>query len=159
MDELPGVLWAYRITSRKLIGVSPFALTYGMEAIIPTEVGMPTLRTEIHGKINAEAITKDLDMVDKLREAVAIRIALYQQKMTNLYNRRVRPRSFRVEDLVLRRVFENMANPIVGKFQPNWEGLYMIMKVGAAGSYTLNKLDGTPIPRMWNVMHLKRYYQ
>ena len=119
MDELPGVLWAYRITSRKLIGVSPFALTYGMEEIIPTEVGMPTLRTEIHGKINVESITKDLDMVDKLREAVAIRIALYQQKMTNLYNRRVRPRTFRAEDLVLRRVFENMANPVVGKFQPN----------------------------------------
>ena len=26
------------------------------------------------------------------------------------------------------------------------------------GSYTLNKLDGTPVPRVWNAMHLKRYY-
>ena len=51
-----------------------------------------------------------------------------------------------------------MANPIDEKFQPNWEGSYTIARVGAAGSYSLNKLDGTPVPRMWNVMHLKRYY-
>ena len=75
MNELPGVLWAYRTTSRKPIGMSPFALTYGMEAIIPTEIGMPTLWTEISGKTNTKAITKDLDMADELREEPAIHIA------------------------------------------------------------------------------------
>ena len=60
-----------------------------MEEIIPIEVGMPTLWTKIPGKTNAKAITKDLDMADKLREAIVIRIALYQQRMTNLYNRHV----------------------------------------------------------------------
>ena len=66
VDEPPGVLWAYRTTSRRLIGVSPFALTYGMEAIIPTKIGMPTLRTEVPRTTNAEAIFKDLYMVDEL---------------------------------------------------------------------------------------------
>ena len=28
-----------------------------------------------------------------------------------------------------------------------------------AGSYALNKLDETPVPRMWNATHLKRYFQ
>ena len=45
VEELPGVLWAYRTTTQKPIGVSPFALTYGMEAVIPTEIGIPTIRT------------------------------------------------------------------------------------------------------------------
>ena len=130
-----------------------------METIIPTEIWMPTLQTEILGKTSAEAITKDLDMVDELREAAAIRITSYQQRMTNLYNRRVRPHTFQVEDLVLRRVFENTADLTIGKFQPNREGPYMVAKVGAAGSYALNKLDGTLVPRMWNASHLKRYYQ
>ena len=35
----------------------------------------------------------------------------------------------------------------------------MIVRVGIAGSYALDKLDGTPVPRIWNVMHLKKYYQ
>ena len=87
-----------------------------MEAIIPTEIGMPTLRTEILGKTSAEAITEDLDMVDKLREVAAIRITSYKQRMTNLYNRRVRPHAFQFEDLVLRRVFENTADLTIGKF-------------------------------------------
>ena len=98
-------------------------------------------------------------MADELREAATIRISSYQQRMTNLYNKPVRPRKFRVEDLILRRVFENTVDPAAGKFQPNWEGSYMIVKVGIAGSYALNKLDGTPVPRMWNATHLKRYYQ
>ena len=130
-----------------------------MEAIIPTEIGVPTLRMEIHEKANTEAITKDLDMANEFREAVAIRMALYQKKMINLYNKHMKPRAFRVGDLVLRRVFENKANLAAIKFQPNWEGSYMIVKVEASESYELDKLDETPVPRMWNGMHLKRYYQ
>ena len=55
-----------------------------MESIIPTEIGMPTLRTEIPGKTNTDAITKDLYMADELREAAVIHIASYQQRMENL---------------------------------------------------------------------------
>ena len=42
--------------------MSPFTLTYGIEAIISIEIGMPTLRTGIPEEANAEAVTKDLDM-------------------------------------------------------------------------------------------------
>ena len=66
VDELPGVLWAYKTISRKSTRVSPFALTFGMEAIIPTEMGVPTLQTKILEKANIEAIAKDLDMADEL---------------------------------------------------------------------------------------------
>ena len=120
---------------------------------------MPTLRTEIPEKANTEAIAKDLNMTNGLHEAAVVHIASYNQRITNLYNKRVRQRAFRAGDLVLRRFFENMTDLATGKFQPNWEGPYMILRVGAAGSYALNKLDGTPVPRMWNVMHLKKYYQ
>ena len=103
-------------TNRKPTEVSPFALTYGMEAIIPIEIGVPTLQMEIPEKANTKAIAKDLDMIDELREAAAICITLYQQIITNLYNRRVKQCVFRAGDVVLRRVFENTANPATGKF-------------------------------------------
>ena len=77
---------------------------------------MPTIRTEIPGKTNIEAITKDLDKADELREAAPIRIALYQQRLMNLYNMRVRMRTFRARDLVLRRVFENTVDQVASKF-------------------------------------------
>ena len=90
-----------------------------MESIIPTEIGMPTLWMKIPKKANTEALARDLNMTDELREAVVVRMPSFQQRTTNLYNRRVRQREYKSVDLVLRRVFENMANPVAGKFQPN----------------------------------------
>ena len=75
VDKLRAVIWAYRTTSWKATEVSPFALTYGIETIIPIEIGVPTLRMEILEKANTEVIAKDLDMTDKLREAAAVCIA------------------------------------------------------------------------------------
>ena len=81
-------------------------------------------------------------MIDELREVAAMCIASYQKRLTNLYNRHVKSRAFQAEDLVLRRVFENTTNLVAGKFQPDWEGSYTIVKMGSIGSYALNKPDG-----------------
>ena len=40
LDELPGILWAYRTTMRTPTGKTPFKLAYGSEAVIPIEVHM-----------------------------------------------------------------------------------------------------------------------
>lgn len=45
VEELPGVLWAYQTTWWCPIGKTHFSLDYGMEAVIPIEIGMITLRT------------------------------------------------------------------------------------------------------------------
>ena len=66
VDELLGVLWAYRTTALKHTGISPFVITYGMEAIIPTEIGMPTIWTDVPEQENADSVIKDLDAVDEL---------------------------------------------------------------------------------------------
>ena len=117
------------------------------------------MRIEIPKKANAEAVAKDLDTTDELREAAVVRIASYYQRLTNLHNRRVKPHAFLARKLVLRRVFENMAKPAYGKFQPSWVRPYMVARVRIVGSYALSRLDGTAVPRMWNAMHLKKYYQ
>ena len=119
MDELPGVLWAYRTATRMPTVISTFALTYGMEAIVPKKIGMLTLRTDILEQSNTESVIKDLDMVDKLCEAAAMRIESYHNRLANLYNRRVKLRMFQPRDLVIRKVFKNIAVPSVGKFQQN----------------------------------------
>ena len=77
VEELPGVLWAYTTTAQKPTGISPFALTYGMEAVIPVEIGLPTIQTATFDPENEESITRELDISDELREAAAIRVASY----------------------------------------------------------------------------------
>ena len=120
---------------------------------------MPTLRTNVLEPLSTESIVKDLDMADELREIAVVWIASYHCQLANLYNRRVKPRVFQPRDLVLRKVFEKTADPAARKFQPNWEGPYIVTRVDESGSYALDKLEGTPVPRIWNAMHLKRYYQ
>ena len=102
---------------------------------------------------------KDLDMEKELRKVATVRIASCHSRLANLYNRRVKPRMFQPRDLVLRKVFENTADSLVGKFQPNCEGPYIVTQVSESGLYALDELDKTPVPRLWNAMHLKRYYQ
>ena len=46
-DELPKVLWPYRMTSRTSTQDTPFSLAYRVEAMIPVEVGIPFLRHEL----------------------------------------------------------------------------------------------------------------
>ena len=130
-----------------------------MEAVIPTEIGLPTIRTNTPESENKGSMIRELDTSDELREAATIHVASYQRRFSNSYNKRVRPRVFQPGDLVLRRVFENTVDPTAGKFQPNWEGPYVVTWPGESGSYAIDKTDGTPVPRMWNAMHLKRYYQ
>nr|GEU61042.1 reverse transcriptase domain-containing protein [Tanacetum cinerariifolium] len=45
MEELPHVLWAHRTMIKSSNEDTSFSLTYEMKAVIPTEIGMPTLRT------------------------------------------------------------------------------------------------------------------
>ena len=83
MDELPKVLWAYRTTAHRSTRISPFAITYRMEAIIPTKIGMPTIRTGMPKQENTRLVIKDLETVDELREPAAVRIAPYQRRLEN----------------------------------------------------------------------------
>ena len=133
------------------MGESPFALTYRMEAIIPIEIGMPTIQIDIPNKANVEATTKGIDTTDELREAVVVRIASYQQRLENLHNRWVKRNTFKAGELVLRRVFENTANPSDEKFRANLEGNSRVLCV--------KKIRRDCCSRMWNAMHLKKYYQ
>ena len=125
------------------------------------EIGLSTIWTDVPEQGNTDLMVKDLDTLDELRESAAIRIASYQHRLANSYNKMVKPQTFQLGNLVLRRVFENTADPNAGKFQPNpnWEGPYLVTRADQSGSYALDKLDETPVPRMWNATHLKRYYQ
>ena len=46
INKLPRVLWAYRTTKRTAIEETPFAMAFRVEAVIPAEVGLSSLRVE-----------------------------------------------------------------------------------------------------------------
>nr|GEW47297.1 hypothetical protein [Tanacetum cinerariifolium] len=44
-EEVKNVLWAYRTMKKTNNGETPFSLTYGTEAVIPADIGMPIHQT------------------------------------------------------------------------------------------------------------------
>uniref|UniRef100_A0A2N9EIF7 Integrase zinc-binding domain-containing protein n=1 Tax=Fagus sylvatica TaxID=28930 RepID=A0A2N9EIF7_FAGSY len=132
---------------------------YGSEAVIPLEIGLPTLRTsEWEPTRNDMAQSQALDLLEERREQAMIRLASYQQQLKKGYNKNIRPRSFQQGDLVLRKVLGNTKNPTDGKLGPNWEGPYRVRFVTGTGAYHLEDLNSLPLPRPWNVSNLRKYF-
>ncbi|KAK2999843.1 hypothetical protein RJ639_023861 [Escallonia herrerae] len=159
VDELHKILWAYNTTTRAPTGETPFSLSFGTEALIPIEIGLPSLRLTTYDTVrNEEALRANLDLLDEQREQAAMRLAAYQHRVSKFYDQRVRPRIFRVGDLVLRRITASAPRDAIGKLAPNWEGPYKVVKLGGPGAYHLETMDGKEIPRTWNATNLRRYY-
>ena len=50
-EKLPFALHAYRTTVRTSTGATPFSLVYGMEAVLPIEIEIPSLRVLMEAKL------------------------------------------------------------------------------------------------------------
>jgi hypothetical protein len=159
VEELPSVLWTHRTTARKSTGETPFALAYGVEAVIPLEVGIPTTRTtDFAVETNEDNLRKDLDLLEERRDLAIVRLASYQQRIKREHDKNINHRVFRIGDLVLRKVMANTRRLNEEKLGPNWEGPYKVVSLARAGSYRLEDLEGKPVPRPWNTCNLRKYY-
>ena len=64
VKELSHVLWTYRTMPRRLTRETPFSMTYGAEAVIPLEIGFPTIKTSsFTPSNNDELLGKSLDLI------------------------------------------------------------------------------------------------
>ena len=107
-DELPLVLWAYRTMKRTATCETPFSLTYGVEAVIPVEIGAPSFQTETFDEDrNNEALRMGLDMIKEKGAEAFARMAVQKRIVEKHYNSRVKVCRFTKGSLVPRRVFQN----------------------------------------------------
>ena len=127
--------------------------------MIPAEIGVPSHRVEYFDEVeNTSLIASNLDLVAEKRDRAEFKTTIYQHRISGLYEKRVRPRSFKKGDLVLRRVTQNTRVPCEGAFGTNWEGPYRIDKPVGTGAYRLLHMDGTIVRRPWNATMLWKYY-
>nr|GEV67292.1 reverse transcriptase domain-containing protein [Tanacetum cinerariifolium] len=131
VEELLHVLWAHRTMIKSSDGDTPFSLTYGTEAVIPTDIRMPTYRTATVDVVNNdEELRLNLDLLKERRERAAIYEANAKSNMTN-------------------------HAAASGKLGPKWEGPYEVTEALGDGAYKLRSMDGIILPRTWNIAILK----
>ncbi|RVW58211.1 Transposon Tf2-12 polyprotein [Vitis vinifera] len=125
-EKLPFALWAYRTSFRTSIGATPYSLVYGMEAVLPVEIEMRSLRVALEQHISeaewAQSRYDQLSLLDEKRLRAADHVQAYQRKMTRAFRKRVKPRKFQRGDLVLK-VLRGLISDPRGKFRPSWSGL------------------------------------
>uniref|UniRef100_A0A2N9IWT2 Uncharacterized protein n=1 Tax=Fagus sylvatica TaxID=28930 RepID=A0A2N9IWT2_FAGSY len=72
-EHLPYALCAYRTSVRTSVGATPYSLVYGMEAVLPVEVEIPSLRilsqTQLEEAEWAQARYEQLNFIDEKRLA------------------------------------------------------------------------------------------
>ncbi|KAL0307057.1 UNVERIFIED_CONTAM: hypothetical protein Sradi_6123000 [Sesamum radiatum] len=101
-----------------------YALVYGVEAVLPLEQQIPSLRIAIQEGLteeeNARIRLEELEALDEKRLEAQQRLECYQARLSRAFNKKVRMRSFQVGDLVLA-----VRRPIItthrtgNKFLPN----------------------------------------
>ena len=160
LNEILGVLWAYRTIMRIPTRETSFKLAYGSEAVIPTEVHMANHRVmKYQNEDNKEQLRLNLDLIDEVRMNVKQRTARYKNLMARQYDAMVKPKRFNIGDVVLKRVSLATRNLAYRKLGPNWKGPYKVINCKKQGSYYLEALDGRKLEHLWNVEHLRRYYR
>ena len=103
VQELQLVLWGLRTTPTKLTGFTPFFLIYGVDAVLPEEIGYASPQVRVYDEDTAEeALQASFDRPDEHRGTALVRSARYQQQLRKYHSKHVRPINFMQGDLVLR---------------------------------------------------------
>ncbi|KAM0991841.1 hypothetical protein ACFX2J_010099 [Malus domestica] len=159
-EFVPQVLWSYRTSYRTSTGETPFSLAFGTEAVVPVELEQATFRVQNYIQSeNDKQLTLNLDLVEEHRNQAHLRNVAYKQRISNYYDSKVKPRSFKIGDWVLKKRLLCDRVPSEGTLSPNWDGPYEVIGISRPGSYTLRSSDGKTLGHPWNADHLKYYYK
>ncbi|XP_017970398.1 PREDICTED: uncharacterized protein LOC108660657 [Theobroma cacao] len=97
-EKLPFALHAYRTTVRTSTGATPFFLVYGMEAVLPIEVEIPSLRVLKEVQLEeakwVNARYEQLNLIEEKRLAALCHGQLYQKRMMRAYGKKAHLRKF-----------------------------------------------------------------
>jgi len=156
-------LWADRITQKASIGSSPFNLVYGKEAVLPTNVILPSLSlVQFIEKIPSSSIQLRHDKILKLEEerekAKAVHAKHQQIIKASFDSSSSSSKQFQVGDLVLKwdKAHEDKGKHT--KFQKMWLGPFQIYEKIGHSTFMLQNLSGLRDSLPVNGLLLKKFF-
>nr|KYP68951.1 Pol polyprotein [Cajanus cajan] len=152
-EMLPYALHGYRTSVRTSTGATPFSLVYGMEAVLPIEAEIPSLRLLTEAKLpeNEWVQTRfdQLNLIEEKRLDAICHGQTYQRRIKRAFDKRVQPRPFEEGDLVHLKLLPAQKDKI-GKWTPNYEGPYMVKRAFSGGALILTNMDGEELAYLVN---------
>ena len=97
-EKLPYALHAYQTRVQPSTEATPYLLVYGMEAVLPIEVEIPSLRVlrevELEEVEWVQARYEQLNLIEEKRMKAICHGQLYQKRMMRAHDKKIRPRQF-----------------------------------------------------------------
>ncbi|KAG2394489.1 RNA-directed DNA polymerase-like protein [Vigna angularis] len=160
-EMLPFALHGYRTSVRTSTGATPFSLVYGMEAVLPFEVEIPSLRILLETQLEeaewVQARFDQLNLIEEKRLTAVCHGQLYQRRMKKAFDKKVHPRDFHEGELVLKKILP-IQRDFRGKWTPNYEGPFVVKRAFSGGALILTRMDGEELPLPVNSDAVKKFY-
>jgi hypothetical protein len=132
------------VTTKRSLGISPFQLVYGTEAIFPSQLALPVAKFFQDCQEEPDDMIRRIHQlieVQQTREKMIDRAHDRQQKIKQAFDRKVRKESFQLGDLVLKWDAPRQDKGKHGKFDALWSGPFKIFEVFPNNTYRLHSLD------------------
>eukprot|EP00253_Pinus_taeda_P030407 PITA_30407 len=139
---------------------TPFQLVYGLEATLPIECEIPSLKLAVELLPDTTPLEECLLYLERLyetRRLASLAIEAQKKRVKTHFDHIVHPHSF-VEGYSV--LLYDQANDKLGagKFEPVWHGPYIVKRVFQKGAYELIDYEGNPLDKPRNGLYLKKYY-
>ncbi|XP_070031804.1 uncharacterized protein [Nicotiana tomentosiformis] len=91
-EKIGEALWAYRTTFRTVTQATPYSLVYGVEAVLPFEQQIPSLRITIQERLtseeNAQLRLAELEALAEKRLEAQQKLECYQARLARAFNQK-----------------------------------------------------------------------
>jgi hypothetical protein len=144
-SKLKFSLWADRVTTKRSLGISPFQLVYGTEAIFPSQLALPVAKFFQDCQEEPDDMIRRIHQlveVQQTREKVMDRAHDRQQKIKQAFDRESRKEDFQLGELVLKWDAPRQDKGKHGKFEALWIRPFNISETFPNNTYRLQNLEG-----------------
>jgi len=142
--------------------MTPYFLTYGMEAVQPAEIETRSLRIVLEAQVPENEWLQErydsLMLLDEQRANALSTVRMNKARIERSFNGRVKPRHIKVGDMVLQSYRAPLPVDPRGKFKPPWAGPYKVKEILPGGAARLMDDADNEFKSPVNLDQLKKYY-
>ena len=153
-QKLSYVLWAYQTAYKIMVGTTPFDLVYGINAILPMEFLLPTLRVAKELEWTGHDLSKRVEQLEQLDETRLLAVVgMYAEKRRRKYwhDQYVKTNRFRQGDLILLYTLKKHKR----KLKQRGVGPFVVSELNTSGTMRLETLDGVPMGNFRSSRHVR----
>nr|KYP59339.1 Pro-Pol polyprotein [Cajanus cajan] len=163
-ETLVQVLWAYRNSPRDARKTTLYKLVYRHEAILPIDINLQSIHIQKQNDLSIEdywnLMYDELVSLEEERLIALQNLVQQKERIEKTYNKRVKARSFRVGDLVLKVILPmDQRSRHLGKWSYNWEGPFIIDQVYSKNAYVIKEINPNAVSKVINGKYLKYFHE